>query len=66
LIMSFKTTNKYKGWVLVETSRNYFCACKGSFRAPVGSIKRGDREDLTKRFKAVIDQLESVGYGTEN
>lgn len=66
MIMSFKTTNKYKGWVLVETSHNYFCACKGSLRAPVGSIKRGDREDLTKRFKAVVDQLESVNHGTEN
>ena len=64
--MSYKTQHKHRGWVLAEVGHNYFCACKGSFRSPVGSIKRGDREDLTQRFKAVVDQLEGVNHGTED
>ena len=64
--MSFKTTNKYKGWTLVETSHNYFSACKGNLRVPIGSIRRGDREDLTKRFKAVVDKLKGMNHGIEN
>lgn len=64
--MSYKTRHKYKGWTLVEVGHNYYCACKGNFRRAVGSIKRGDKEDLTKRFKAVVDQLEDMKHGTES
>lgn len=56
--MSYKTTNTYKGWKLVQTGRNYYHACKGNLRVAVGSIKHGDREELTKRFKSIVDGLE--------
>lgn len=56
--MSYRTTNAYKGWQLVETGRNYYHACKGTLRVAVGSIRHGDREDLTKRFKNIVDRLE--------
>ena len=55
--MSFKTTNQYRGWKLVETGHNYYHACKGNLRVAVGSIKHGDREELVKRFKRVVDGL---------
>lgn len=56
--MSYKTTNTYRGWTLVETGHNYYHACKGNLRVAVGSIRHGDREGLTKRFKEVVDGLE--------
>lgn len=56
--MSYKTTNDYRGWKLVETSQNYYHACKGSLRVAVGSIRHGDREGLTTRFKKIVDGLE--------
>ena len=56
--MSYKTTNTYKGWQLVQTGHNYYHACKGNLRVAVGSIRRGDREELTKRFKEIVDGLE--------
>ena len=56
--MSFKSTNSYKGWKLVETAHNYYHACKGSFRVVVGSIRHGNREELTQRFKKVVDGME--------
>lgn len=56
--MSYKTTNSYKGWKLVETAHNYYHACKGNLRVVVGSIRRGDREELTERFKKIVDGLE--------
>ena len=59
--MSYKSTNTYKGWKLVETAHNYYHACKGSKRVAVGSIRHGDRDELTKRFMAVVDELESDG-----
>lgn len=56
--MSYKTNGIHKGWRLVETGRNYYHACKGNLRVAVGGIKHGDREELYKRFKAVVDGLE--------
>lgn len=56
--MSYKTTNTYKGWKLVETAHNYYHACKSNLRVVVGSIRRGDREELSKRFKKIVDGLE--------
>lgn len=56
--MSYKTTNTYKGWQLVETGHNYYHACKGNLRVVVGSIRHGDREELSKRFKKIVDGLE--------
>lgn len=50
--------NSYKGWLLVQTGQNYYCACKGNLRVPVGSIKHGDRDALYRRFKEVVDGLE--------
>lgn len=55
--MSYKTTSNYKGWKLVETGHNYYHACKGNLRVAVGSIRRGDREELAKRFKKIVDGL---------
>lgn len=54
---------RYRGWVLVETGRRYYSACKGSLRAVVGSIRHGDQEDLFKRFKRIVDQIEGDGDG---
>ena len=56
--MSFKSTVNYQGWKLVETAHNYYHACKGSLRVAVGSVKRGDREELTERFKKIVDGME--------
>lgn len=56
--MSFKSTVNYKGWKLVETAHNYYHACKGSLRVVVGSIRHGNREELTERFKKVVDGME--------
>lgn len=56
--MSYKTTNTYKGWTLVETGHHYYHACKGNLKVVVGGIKRGDREELSKRFKKIVDGLE--------
>ncbi len=56
--MSYKTTNAYKGWSLVETGHSYYHACKGNLRVPVGSIKHGDRAELSERFKKIVDGLE--------
>ena len=49
----------YKGYQLVETGHRYYSACKGSARIPVGSVRRGDFNDLCRRFMAVIDELEA-------
>lgn len=56
--MSFRSITSYKGWKLVETAHNYYHACKGSFRVAVGSIKHGNKEELTQRFKKVVDGME--------
>ena len=56
--MSYKTTNTYRGWKLVETAHYYYHACKGSVRVAVGSMRNGDREELTKRFMQVVDKVE--------
>lgn len=56
--MSYKTTNNYKGWKLVETAHNYYHACKGGKRVMVGAIRHGDREELTKRFIQVVEEIE--------
>ena len=53
---------RYRGWVLVETGQRYYSACKGSLRAVVGSIRHGDQEDLFKRFKRVVDQIEGDSH----
>ena len=54
---------KYRGWVLVETGHRYYSACRGSLRAVVGSIRHGDQEELFKRFKRVVDEIEGVRNG---
>ena len=56
--MSYKTTDTYRGWKLVETAHYYYHACKGSVRVAVGSMRHGDREELTKRFMQVVDKAE--------
>lgn len=57
--MSYKTAYKYKGWTLVNTGNNYYSACKGNVRVGIGSIRRGDLADLTRRFREKIDELEA-------
>lgn len=49
---------RHKGYMLVEVGRNYYCACKGSKRVPVGSVKHGDHADLMRRFRKKVDELE--------
>ena len=56
--MAFKASNKHRGWTLVETGHHYYHACRGNERIPVGLLRRGDREDLCKRFKRVVDERE--------
>lgn len=56
--MSNRGKNKHRGWTLVETGRNYYHACKGPLRVAVGSVRHGDREELSRRFKAIVDSLE--------
>lgn len=50
----------YKGLTLVETGHNYYSACKGAIRIPVGSIKHGDHADLHRRFMVTVDRLETL------
>lgn len=48
----------HKGWLLVETGHNYYHAIKGRLRVAVGSIKHGDRDELMRRFRSIVDGLE--------
>lgn len=52
-----RTTPKYKGYLLVETGRRYYSACKGADRIAVGSIRHGDWADLVDRFRKRIDEV---------
>ena len=56
--MSYKTTNKHRGWKLVETGHRYYHAYKGGRRVAVGGLRHGDREELTNRFIAIVEELE--------
>lgn len=47
----------HKGYMLVEVGHNYFCACKGSERVPVGSMRHGDHAELMRRFRKKVDEL---------
>lgn len=49
---------KYKGWVLVEVSANYYSACKGNRRVGIGSVRHGDIASLHSRFRRKVDELE--------
>ena len=59
--MSYKTAYSYKGWTLVNTGSNYYSACKGNVRVAVGSIRHGDKADLTRRFRQKVDMMEARG-----
>lgn len=48
----------HKGWLLVETGRNYYHAIKGSRRKAIGGVKHGDHAELMRRFKRIVDELE--------
>ena len=48
---------KYKGWYLVETGHRFYHACRGSLRICVGPLRRGDKEELRKRFRAIVDEF---------
>ena len=50
----------YRGFTLVEVGHNYFAACKGPIRINIGSMRRGDRQELCERFMRVIDRLEKI------
>ena len=58
--MSYKTTYTHKGWTLVQVGSNYYSACKGNVRHAVGSIRNGDKADLARRFRQIVDRLEAA------
>ena len=64
--MAFKASNKHRGWTLVETGHRYYHAYKGSRRVLVGLLKRGDKEELCKRFKRIVDEMEDGTDATES
>lgn len=55
--MSHRTTWTYRGWRLVETGHNYYSACKGAYRISIGSPRHGDLNELTERFKRLVDGM---------
>lgn len=56
--MSGRGKNTHRGWTLVETGRNYYHACKGPLRVAVGAVRHGDKDELSKRFKRIVDRME--------
>lgn len=55
---NIKLSFLHRGWTLVETAHNYYHACKGRLRLPVGACRKGDREELVMRFREVVDGWE--------
>lgn len=55
-------TNAYRGWKLVCVGGSfcdYFVACKGSRRVPVGAMRHGDSNELYARFRAKVNEMEA-------
>lgn len=46
----------YRGFTLVNVGTNYYQACRGSERIPVGAIFHGDYAALQQRFIAAVDK----------
>lgn len=49
-------TTRYRGWLLVETATDYYCACRGAERVLVGSAKRLHMAELVSRFRHAVDR----------
>lgn len=59
-VVGMNTTNAYRGWRLVNTSQNWWCACKGSKRVSVGAMRHGDTNELVARFRKKVDEIEGA------
>ena len=54
---------EYRGWALVNTSTNYYSACKGPVRIGVGCERRGGKPELERRFRRKVDEWEATHEG---